>query len=157
MTRAFHLCSLERQASPCAYLAHHEPQSVETLSTLCLLLSIDLLVWHAEQGPLSGQLTQACVAKFESSKDALFLVPAIPGMQRAQVLQVTSLHPSQVQQSSVLCSSGLQSPDSLACKAWTSWCCLVTFCCSGDDCTPKSFVISVCHNTWQTGRSTAAC
>ncbi|KAA6422560.1 MAG: hypothetical protein FRX49_07421, partial [Trebouxia sp. A1-2] len=45
-------------------------------------------VWHAEQGPLSGQLTQACVAKFESSKDALFLVPAIPGMQRAQVLQV---------------------------------------------------------------------
>ena len=83
-----------------------------------ILLLFHPLVWHAEQGPLSGQLTQACVAKFESSKDALFLVPAIPGMQRPQVLQVISLHSSQVQQSSLLGSSGLQPRDSLACKAW---------------------------------------
>ncbi|DBA78475.1 TPA: hypothetical protein ACH3X2_007965 [Trebouxia sp. C0005] len=51
-------------------------------------LLLQMLHVLTEQGPLSGQLTQACVAKFESSKDALFLVPAIPGMQRAQVLQV---------------------------------------------------------------------
>ncbi len=77
-------------------MGHHEPESNKSNPSFPLLLHP--LMWHAEQGPLSGQLTQACVAKFEGSKDALFLVPAIPGMQRAQVLQVTSLHPSQLQQ-----------------------------------------------------------
>lgn len=51
-------------------------------------LLLQMLHVLTEQGPLSAQLTQACVAKFEGSKDALFLVPAIPGMQRPRVLQV---------------------------------------------------------------------
>lgn len=43
---------------------------------------------NAEQGALSGALTQACVERYDSSKDAHFLLPAIPGMQRPAVLQV---------------------------------------------------------------------
>ena len=42
----------------------------------------------AEQGALSVPLTKACVQRYESSKDALFLLPAIPGMQRPAALQV---------------------------------------------------------------------
>ena len=41
-----------------------------------------------EQGPLSSALTSACVERYESSKDAHFLLPAIPGMQRPAVLQI---------------------------------------------------------------------
>ena len=47
-----------------------------------------MLCCATEQGALSGPLTQACVERYESSKDAQFLLPAIPGMQRAAVLQI---------------------------------------------------------------------
>lgn len=102
-----------------------------------LLLLCHPPVWHAEQGPLSGQLTQACVAKFESSKDALFLVPAIPGMQRAQVLQVTSLHPTQLQHSSLLGSSGLQADEARKYGPFAVCGYLAAFCCFKAVCTPK--------------------
>ena len=42
----------------------------------------------AEQGALSGALTQSCVERYEHTKDARFLLPAIPGMQRPAVLKV---------------------------------------------------------------------
>ena len=42
----------------------------------------------AEQGALSEALTQSCVERYERTKDARFLLPAIPGMQRPAVLQV---------------------------------------------------------------------
>ena len=46
-------------------------------------------VWCvAEQGALSAALTESCVERFQRSKDARFLLPAIPGMQRPAVLQV---------------------------------------------------------------------
>ena len=43
----------------------------------------------AEQQPLSDALTKACLQRFEVSQDARFLIPAIPGMQRPAVLQVS--------------------------------------------------------------------
>ena len=45
----------------------------------------------AEQGPLSAALTKACVDRFDRGKDAQFLLPAIPGMQKPHVLQVGTL------------------------------------------------------------------
>ncbi len=133
-------CSLERQDLSCTYLAHHEPESskmivnaIIAMSSSCVACRTRSLVRATHPG-MCCQIreqqgcTVPCASHTRHAEG-----PSTPG-------HLLASFPSSAVQSSVLGSSGLQSWDSLACRAWCFWCCLLTFRCSGDDCTPKCCV-----------------